>query len=51
MFAQRAKMIKTQAVVNEEAADPEYWKNKYNALVEKTSKTRPVSDNDKMVVD
>jgi hypothetical protein len=51
MFAQRAKMIQTKAVVNEENADPEYWRNKYQALVEKTSKPLPTLDNDRMVVD
>lgn len=44
-------MIQTKAVVNEENADPHYWRNKYNALVEKTSRQRPQSDNDRMVVD
>ena len=28
-FAQRAKMIKCKAVVNEESNDAEYWKKKY----------------------
>jgi hypothetical protein len=31
-FAQRAKMIRTQAVVNEESGDSEYWKKKFNDL-------------------
>jgi len=38
MFAQRAKEIKNKAVVNEENTDQEYWKKKYLALIEKTSK-------------
>ena len=32
-FAQRAKMIKTRAVVNEESSDAEYWKRKYKELL------------------
>ena len=28
-FAQRAKMIKNKAIVNEESSDAEYWKKKY----------------------
>ena len=32
-FAQRAKMIKNKAVVNEENSDAEYWKQKYLALL------------------
>ena len=32
-FAQRAKMIKNKAVVNEESSDAEYWKKKYHALL------------------
>jgi len=28
-FAQRAKMIRNQAVVNEENSDSEFWKKKY----------------------
>ena len=31
-FAQRAKMIRNKAVVNEENSDAEYWKQKYLAL-------------------
>lgn len=37
-FARRAKMIRTQAVVNEdEQGDSEYWKKKYNELRTKVS--------------
>lgn len=32
-FAQRAKMIKTKAVINEENTDVEFWKKKYYALL------------------
>ena len=32
-FAQRAKMIKNKAIVNEENSDAEYWKQKYLALM------------------
>ena len=32
-FAQRAKMIKCKAVVNEESSDAEYWKKKYMEAV------------------
>ena len=32
-FAQRAKMIRNKAIVNEENSDAEYWKQKYLALV------------------
>ncbi len=38
IFAQRAKQIKNKAFVNEENTDQEYWKKKFLALVEKTSK-------------
>ena len=31
-FAQRAKMIRTQAVVNEEINDSEYWRKKFLRL-------------------
>ena len=32
-FAQRAKMIRNKAIVNEENSDAEYWKKKYLELV------------------
>ena len=32
-FAQRAKMIKNKAIVNEENSDAEYWRQKYLALL------------------
>lgn len=32
-FAMRAKMIKQQAIVNEESNNSDYWKRKYNDLV------------------
>ena len=32
-FAQRAKLIQNQAIVNEESSDASYWKNKYNELL------------------
>jgi|LauGreDrversion4_2_1035121.scaffolds.fasta_scaffold36913_4 kinesin family protein 15 len=32
-FAQRAKNIKNKAVVNEESSSAEYWKAKYNELL------------------
>ena len=32
-FAQRAKMIRTKAIVNEENSDAEYWRKKYLALL------------------
>lgn len=50
MFAQRAKEIKNKAVVNEENTDSEYWKKKFLALVEKTSKQKAAPDSE-MVVD
>ena len=34
-FAQRAKMIRNKAVVNEESSDVEYWKKKYLELQKK----------------
>lgn len=34
-FAQRAKMIKQKAIVNEENNNAEYWKNKFNDLLQK----------------
>jgi hypothetical protein len=34
-FAQRAKMIKQKAIVNEENNNAEYWKNKFNDLLKK----------------
>jgi len=33
-------LIRTQAVVNEESADPDYWKRKFNELVS-SSKDAP----------
>jgi hypothetical protein len=38
LFAQRAKMIKTIPVVNEENSDQDYWKKKYYDLVEMARK-------------
>ena len=32
-FAQRAKMIRNKAIVNEENSDAEYWRKKYLALL------------------
>ena len=34
-FAQRAKMIRNKAVVNEESSDAEYWKKRYHELLKK----------------
>ena len=37
-FAQRAKMIKTKAVINEENTDAGFWKKKYQELLKKMNK-------------
>ena len=38
-FAQRAKMIRNKAIVNEENSDAEYWKKKYLELMKQGSNT------------
>lgn len=44
-FAQRAKMIKQKAVVNEESNSADFWKRKYHDLLNKSpvSSTNPAS--------
>ena len=41
-FAQRAKMIRNKAIVNEENSDAEYWKQKYLTLL-KNGATSPIT--------
>jgi MinD-like ATPase involved in chromosome partitioning or flagellar assembly len=41
-FAQRAKMIRQQAIVNEENNDAEYWRQKYLALQEQLQTGQPI---------
>ena len=44
-FAQRAKMIKNKAIVNEENSDAEYWKQKYLTLLKSGSSSTNVKKN------
>ena len=44
-FAQRAKMIKNKAIVNEENSDAEYWKQKYLTLLKSGSSETNVKNN------
>ena len=41
-FAQRAKMIRNKAIVNEENSDAEYWRRKYHALVKQMGEGAPM---------
>ena len=57
-FAQRAKMIRNKAIVNEENSDAEYWKQKYLALLKNGAPSPNTSEQvsrntkgDTMVVD
>ena len=43
-FAQRAKMIRTKAVVNEESSDAEYWKKRYQDLVKKQQNSSSLNE-------
>jgi len=46
-FAQRAKMIKNKAIVNEDSTNVEYWKQKYLDLLKKSkSSTGTISINE-----